>query len=138
MQRRPSKRHAKQNGCQIISGSEFFEAQATLQQEFWLETSICLDPGPLPKKIEIPPSKSHTLRGIILASFAKGKSCIRNFLDAPDTSCIIEACRGLGAEIQIEGKDLSIVGTNRPKPGTYYLGNSGIALRFFNRDTRYI
>lgn len=126
----PFQKACAANGCHIIAGYDFFKAQATLQQEFWLEKSISLDPGPLPKCIEAPPSKSHTLRAILLASFAKGKSYIQNFLDAPDTNYIIQACRSLGASIKIENRDLLIEGTCSPKSGTYYLGNSGIALRF--------
>lgn len=84
----------------------------------------------IPPKITPPPSKSQTLRALLLASFARGKSHVQGYLDSPDTHKVIEACRGLGAKITIDGADLIIEGMQSPSPGCYDLGNSGIALRF--------
>lgn len=87
-------------------------------------------PGELPQKITVPPSKSQCLRAILFATFARGTSYIQGYLDAPDTHKVIEACRGLGATITIDGLNLIIEGTQQPISGRYDLGNSGIALRF--------
>ncbi len=84
----------------------------------------------LPTEVAIPPSKSQTLRGILLATFARGTSRIKNFLNSPDTHKVIEACRGLGAQIHIGPNEVIIEGTHDPRSGSYDLGNSGIALRF--------
>jgi 3-phosphoshikimate 1-carboxyvinyltransferase len=50
--------------------------------------------------IEIPASKSHTIRAIIIASLAKGPSTIINPLDSADTKAAVNGCTALGAEIK--------------------------------------
>ena len=49
--------------------------------------------------VKVPPSKSHTIRQIFIASLADGVSQINNPLDSLDTRSCICACRSLGAEI---------------------------------------
>lgn len=49
--------------------------------------------------IRVPPSKSHTIRALIIASLANGVSEIRYPLDSLDISSCVNACRVLGAEI---------------------------------------
>jgi 3-phosphoshikimate 1-carboxyvinyltransferase len=62
--------------------------------------------------IDIPPSKSHTLRAILFASLAKGISQISNYLVSPDTDAMIQACRAFGAEIQKHDERLVIQGVD--------------------------
>jgi 3-phosphoshikimate 1-carboxyvinyltransferase len=80
-----------------------------------------------------PPSKSHTLRAILLASLCKGTSTIENYLDSPDSDAMIQACRMLGASIDKAPTLLKIHGVNG-NPSTpcdvIDSGNSGIVLRF--------
>ncbi|MBV8801942.1 MAG: 3-phosphoshikimate 1-carboxyvinyltransferase, partial [Gammaproteobacteria bacterium] len=83
--------------------------------------------------IAIPPSKSHTLRAILFASLAHGKSVIQHYLHSPDTTAMITACRALGAQITISPKELIIIGTQgKPKIPNDIIdaGNSGQVLRF--------
>ncbi|MCK4905356.1 3-phosphoshikimate 1-carboxyvinyltransferase [bacterium] len=56
-------------------------------------------------KVEIPPSKSHTIRAVAIASLAKGKSKIISPLVSEDTLAAVESYKALGAKIQIQ-KDL--------------------------------
>lgn len=84
-------------------------------------------------QIKIPPSKSHTLRAILFASLASGKSTIEQYLPSPDTFAMIEACRFIGANIEITPDVLTIVGTNgcvKSTEDVINAGNSGIVLRF--------
>jgi 3-phosphoshikimate 1-carboxyvinyltransferase len=79
--------------------------------------------------IEIPPSKSQTLRAILFASLAQGKSTIYRYLDSPDTDAMIKACRLLGATIMIFKDRLEVVGRFDPSEGAIDAGNSGLVLR---------
>ena len=58
-------------------------------------------------KIEIPASKSQTIRAFLLACFAKGKSIIRHSLLSSDTISCIDAVKALGAKVEFS-KDGSI------------------------------
>ncbi|WP_100934105.1 3-phosphoshikimate 1-carboxyvinyltransferase [Candidatus Chlamydia corallus] len=81
----------------------------------------------------IPSSKSHTLRAILWASVAEGKSVIYNYLDSPDTAAMIYACRQMGASIKKLPEALEIVGNplaKFPKHTLIDAGSSGIILRF--------
>lgn len=86
-------------------------------------------------KITIPSSKSQTIRAMLLATFAKGRSIVRNPLDSQDTRSCIDACRAFGASVTVENP-----GRNEPpgmtidSPGTFPshtmidCGNSGTTL----------
>ena len=62
--------------------------------------------------IIIPPSKSHTLRAILFGALGKGKSVIHNYLHSSDAQAMIDACRLMGASIEVSPKKIEIVGTN--------------------------
>jgi 3-phosphoshikimate 1-carboxyvinyltransferase len=51
--------------------------------------------------VTVPSSKSHTIRALLIASMAEGKSRLINPLDSADARSCIEACRCFGAEINI-------------------------------------
>ncbi len=61
--------------------------------------------------IEIPASKSQTIRAFLIATFAKSESVIRHPLISRDTQSCIKACRSLGAEITFS-EDESIAYVN--------------------------
>ena len=63
-------------------------------------------------EIEAPPSKAHTLRAIILASLADGKSVIRNPLLGDDQLHLIDCMKKLGVEIKALKDELEITGVN--------------------------
>lgn len=55
-----------------------------------------------------PPNKSYTHRAIFLSTLAKGKSKISNILLSRDTIATINACKNFGAQINIDGSNLTI------------------------------
>lgn len=57
----------------------------------------------------IPASKSHTIRAVVIASLAEGRSTIRNPLDSLDTEAAVNSCRAFGAEIE-KGKEWTVRG----------------------------
>ena len=61
-------------------------------------------------KIVCPPNKSYTHRAIFLSTLAKGKSKISNVLLSRDTIATINACKNFGAQINIDGSNLTIEG----------------------------
>lgn len=84
-------------------------------------------------EISIPSSKSHTMRAILFASMASGKSLIRHVLRSPDTTAMIQACQTFGAKIQITHDHIEIEGLNGQiirADDVIHAGNSGIVLRF--------
>ena len=61
---------------------------------------ITLRPARICGTIDIPGSKSHTIRALLIALFANGTSTLRNALDSKDTQTCIELCRSLGAQVK--------------------------------------
>lgn len=60
-------------------------------------------------EITIPASKSHTIRAVVIASLAEGKSTLLNPLDSADSQASVNACRALGAKIS-QNKNWEIEG----------------------------
>lgn len=90
-------------------------------------------PSVLAGSLDIPASKSHSMRAIILASLADGISHIHDPLNSPDVQAAILACRQFGAKISETESLLIIEGTG----GKFYspkepidAQNSGQILRF--------
>ena len=84
-------------------------------------------------ELTIPPSKSHTLRALLFASLAQGKSTITSYLHSPDTEAMIEGCHLLGANIASVSQIIEVEGVAGKIPfseDVIHVGNSGIALRF--------
>lgn len=80
--------------------------------------------------IEIPASKSQTIRAFLLACFAKGKSTIRHPLLSSDTISCIDAIKALGAKVEFnEDNSICYVDSSslvKSKEGiTIDAGNSG-------------
>ncbi len=84
-------------------------------------------------EVTIPSSKSHTIRAVIIASLAEGTSRIKNPLKSEDTLASVNACKALGASINIENeKGWVVEGTNHSfkDPGEpLNMANSGTSLR---------
>lgn len=86
-------------------------------------------------EIAAPPSKAHTLRAIIIASLAEGKSAIHKGLIAEDQEYAMKAMQQLGAKIIYDTKTgtIFVEGINGvPKAGkeVIFVGNSGLTIRF--------
>lgn len=95
---------------------------------------VTVNPSKIGGTVAVPSSKSHSIRAIIFASMAYGKSCIYNILDSPDISACIKICQLFGAKIkQFENKlEIEGVGGDLLLPNEILdVGNSGLCLRFF-------
>ncbi|HRW58310.1 MAG TPA: 3-phosphoshikimate 1-carboxyvinyltransferase [Chlamydiales bacterium] len=98
-----------------------------------MKKNIIIKPASIAGTFFLPPSKSHTMRAILLASLANGRSLIENYLHSPDTEAMIEACESFGAEI-IESKDQLMIDGVKASP-TFFnkiidSKNSGQVFRF--------
>jgi len=87
-------------------------------------------------RVNVPSSKSHTLRAVIFGAIASGKTIIRNTLISPDAKSCVKACRLLGAEIdESDDKEWTVEGTGgglKAPEEVIDVGNSGIALRLIS------
>lgn len=84
-------------------------------------------------ELKFPGDKSLSHRAAILASMAKGKSIIKNYLTGQDTINTLDMFRALGCNIQIQGSNVIIESKgihnwNR-NTGLVDLGNSGTIAR---------
>ena len=84
-------------------------------------------------KVWIPASKSHTIRAVIIASLAEGKSKILKPLTSKDAESAVFACRAMGADIDTSNQDIWTVKGVGGKPfipkNVIDIGNSGTSLR---------
>ena len=89
--------------------------------------------GPISATVTAPPSKSYSVRALLLAAMAGGTTTVTNCLDADDTRYALEALRTLGFEIAGTfpsglsiGPRLSMSANEVP----IFVGNAGTAMRF--------
>lgn len=93
--------------------------------------NVTIHPKKLRGTLLVPPSKSLSHRAIIAASLAEGISKISNVLLSKDILATIEGMRALGAQIEVEGKELIIQGTSIRRVASSICANeSGSTLRF--------
>lgn len=85
---------------------------------------VLIRPSILTGNIIAPPSKSYSHRAIILASLARGKSVIRDFLLSDDIKTTIKACILLGTVIKWNGNAIEVEGTG----GNFPVKNSLISI----------
>ncbi|MDH4201557.1 MAG: 3-phosphoshikimate 1-carboxyvinyltransferase, partial [Phycisphaerae bacterium] len=82
--------------------------------------------------VQIPGSKSHTIRAVAIASLANGASRIRKPLISSDALSAVNCYRALGAEIDTENDDLwainGINGQIKPIQDKIDVGNSGTTM----------
>ncbi|MFW5775063.1 MAG: 3-phosphoshikimate 1-carboxyvinyltransferase [Chitinivibrionales bacterium] len=82
--------------------------------------------------LRIPPSKSHTIRGIVCATLARGESTLEGALLEGDGWSALQGAQALGAEYTRDGTDIRIrgIGEDYTKGEQVLdLGNSGTATR---------
>lgn len=97
--------------------------------------NIKVKPSPksLSGEIAIPTSKSHTIRSLLFACMAKGKSRIRHPLPSPDTVAMLNAIRHVGVKVDMEQDTLlveGVAGQLQAAEDVIQCGNSGQVLRF--------
>jgi 3-phosphoshikimate 1-carboxyvinyltransferase len=91
-------------------------------------------PSRLRGSIAIPPSKSHTIRALLLATLADGVSTIRKPLVQGDGASAIRAAKAMGASVSSRGKGLVItgIGTRYDNGADFFdMGNSGTSTNLF-------
>ena len=98
-------------------------------------TQLSISPvGTFEKSLRLPGDKSISHRAVMMGALAKGKTEIRNFLEAEDCLHTLRAFQKMGIEADLQpGKRLVIrgrglFGLKRPL-GLIYLGNSGTSMR---------
>ncbi|MDR0331276.1 MAG: 3-phosphoshikimate 1-carboxyvinyltransferase [Chitinispirillales bacterium] len=91
-------------------------------------------PSKLSGAIAVPPSKSHTIRALIVAALASGDSAIRRPLLEGDGASAIRAAVSLGATVDMRDGDIFVRGVGGDMSlGTDHIdmGNSGTGLNLF-------
>jgi 3-phosphoshikimate 1-carboxyvinyltransferase len=91
---------------------------------------LTVKPSQLSGTVPIPGSKSHTIRGVVIASLAEGTSVLRSPLNSADAEAAVRVCRGLGAKIEL-GEEWRITGVGgkvRVPDDVLDVGNSGTTL----------
>jgi 3-phosphoshikimate 1-carboxyvinyltransferase len=87
--------------------------------------------GPLTGELDIPISKYHAHRALILASLAQGTSRIHGLSDAGHVRHTIRALRQLGTSIDVDGDTFVVEGGQyRPTGDQVSVGSSGTTLYF--------
>jgi 3-phosphoshikimate 1-carboxyvinyltransferase len=87
--------------------------------------------GPLTGEVEVPNSKYHAHRALILASLAQGTSRIRGLSDARHVQYTIDVLRALGTKIEVDGQTLVVTGgPYHVKRKVVSVGSSGSTLYF--------
>ena len=93
-----------------------------------------LRPSAISGSITIPPSKSHTIRAMLIAALADGTSVIRRPLLKGDGASAIRAAASLGAVVEAKGDDVHVTGTGGDLSlgaDVIDMGNSGTGLNLF-------
>jgi len=81
--------------------------------------------------ITAPPSKSYTIRGLICAALARGRSVLSNPLVSDDTEAAIDVLGRVGVTIDKDNNSLLIDGGYLKNPGCdLYCSDSAATLRF--------
>ena len=89
--------------------------------------------GPINATVTAPPSKSYSVRALLLAAMSEGTTTITNCLDADDTRYAFEALRALGFEVGGSFQRELYIGprlTMSANEVTIFVGNAGTAMRF--------
>jgi 3-phosphoshikimate 1-carboxyvinyltransferase len=84
-------------------------------------------------EINIPASKSHTIRALLIATLAKGDSYISDPLLTGDGESALVAAKALGATVSVTGTELKISGCGKDvtPADSVFMGNSGTGTRLF-------
>ncbi|HEY0143551.1 MAG TPA: 3-phosphoshikimate 1-carboxyvinyltransferase [Thermoanaerobaculia bacterium] len=84
--------------------------------------------------VTAPPSKSYSVRALLLAAMADGTTTVTNCLDADDTRYALEALRTIGYDVAgTIGREIYI-GQRKSMSANevpIFIGNAGTAMRFF-------
>ncbi len=90
--------------------------------------------GPLDATVTAPPSKSYSVRALLLAAMSRGTTTVRNCLDADDTRYAFEALKTIGFDASGAFKSELTIGGRKSMSANevpVFIGNAGTAMRFF-------
>lgn len=90
--------------------------------------------GPLDATVTAPPSKSYSVRALLLAAMSRGTTVVRNCLDADDTRYAFEALKAIGFDATGAFKSELAIGERKSMSANevpIFVGNAGTAMRFF-------
>jgi 3-phosphoshikimate 1-carboxyvinyltransferase len=90
--------------------------------------------GPINATVQAPPSKSYSVRALLLAAMADGVTTVTNCLDADDTRYAFEALKALGYDASGSFANALVVGPRKSMSANeepIFVGNAGTAMRFF-------
>jgi 3-phosphoshikimate 1-carboxyvinyltransferase len=90
--------------------------------------------GPLDATVTAPPSKSYSVRALLLAAMSRGTTIVRNCLDADDTRYAFEALKTIGFDASGAFKSELRIGERKSMSANevpIFVGNAGTAMRFF-------
>jgi len=87
--------------------------------------------------IQVPGSKSITNRGLLIASLARGTTCLSNALFSDDSRYFAQALQKLGFDIKSDPERTEIIVTGLSglipaRKAELYIGNAGTAARFLS------
>lgn len=89
--------------------------------------------GALDATVTAPPSKSYSVRALLLGAMSEGTTAITNCLDADDTRYALEALRSIGFQIDGNFKNGVTIGPRISMSANdvpVFIGNAGTAMRF--------
>ena len=84
--------------------------------------------------VTAPPSKSYSVRALLLAAMAAGATTVRNCLDADDTRYALEALKTIGYDVSGTIASGVTIGERKSMSANevpIFVGNAGTAMRFF-------
>jgi 3-phosphoshikimate 1-carboxyvinyltransferase len=90
--------------------------------------------GPVNATVTAPPSKSYSVRALLLAAMSRGTTIVRNCLDADDTRYAFEALKAIGFDASGAFKSELAIGERKSMSANevpIFIGNAGTAMRFF-------
>jgi 3-phosphoshikimate 1-carboxyvinyltransferase len=90
--------------------------------------------SPIDATVTAPPSKSYSVRALLLAAMTDGPTTVTNCLDADDTRYALEALKTIGFEISGSLAKEVTIGLRRSMSANeveIFVGNAGTAMRFF-------
>jgi 3-phosphoshikimate 1-carboxyvinyltransferase len=90
--------------------------------------------GPVNATVTAPPSKSYSVRALLLAAMSRGMTIVRNCLDADDTRYAFEALKTIGFDAGGAFKSELAIGERKSMSANevpIFIGNAGTAMRFF-------
>lgn len=95
-----------------------------------------LTPSSFQGNLALPPSKSHTMRALLLSALSQGVCNIDNPLQSPDVEAMVKAIQLLGAQVSQSNSHIAVKGIGmvpeRLKGCALDVGNSGQVLRFMS------